>query len=140
MQQQVAAGRMDAKAAAASTAETAVTWVAAVRDVPGPKEIVASDAEAGAASRSSVASGMPQPGMQQQQQQQQQRRRRGGEPFPPSAGEAEAAAGVASRGWWRAAGPDHPHLRGVPEEFFRQQPRWVGGGHIGWLWDKGGCI
>ncbi|GIL48000.1 hypothetical protein Vafri_4718 [Volvox africanus] len=35
---------------------------------------------------------------------------------------ATAAAAAGCRGWWLVVGPDHPHLRGVPEEYFRNLP------------------
>lgn len=33
-----------------------------------------------------------------------------------------AAAAAGCRGWWRPADPSHPHLQGVPGEFFEQLP------------------
>ncbi|GLI69568.1 hypothetical protein VaNZ11_014204 [Volvox africanus] len=44
---------------------------------------------------------------------------------------ATAAVAARCRGWWLVAGPDHPHLLGVPEEYFHKLPPTVVSDRLG---------
>ncbi|EFJ48490.1 hypothetical protein VOLCADRAFT_90770 [Volvox carteri f. nagariensis] len=122
MQQQLVAAR-----AATAAAATAAGDAATPMDVELPGGPTAAAAEAATATDGLRGVGVKQrPPSQQPHRLPPPRRRRlavtGADPASPPPPPSASSPSTGCRGWWREAGPDHPHLQGLPAEYFRQQP------------------